>query len=458
MRLATLITSFSNLRGGPASLVRLLLLSGIFLSLIGSHLYVLAHGTDYKGLLLVLDHGFTLALVSTIFALCAGMGMWVLKRWHCEFSYPIELLSVATALGAGIFGTLILFCGLCAWLQPPVLLGLFILGALIGRRELQELPSLITQCVASLWHGCSPLALTVFCGMALFMIAQALPPSLDYDSLVYHLRVPAQFLQQGKIYLPEDNLHVAFVQLAHMLYLPLLMCGSASAPALMNVFWALLLGVTAFAFCLRFCHSTVASLILALVWGSTILVLTAVTAKVDIVLAYYLFVAHYLLILALTDSLRPVFFLSALLLGFGFGVKYHALVYALALSPLIVWTAFSLSRATRTATLSLLVYGSIFLGTMLPWLVKNCLLLGAPLYPFFTASRVEPWLTVFYPDIYSPLPFSSDSLIVLRTVRAQFNLRDFFFHPGRLTPEAEGIFYFAIRCCCRFHCGFSYLL
>ena len=53
---------------------------------------------------------------------------------------------------------------------------------------------------------------------------------------MYHLRVPAQFLEAGRIYLLEDNLHVAYVQLVHMLYLPLLAYGSTSGPALLRPF------------------------------------------------------------------------------------------------------------------------------------------------------------------------------------------------------------------------------
>ena len=55
---------------------------------------------------------------------------------------------------------------------------------------------------------------------------------------MYHLRVPAQFLEAGRIYLLEDNLHVTYVQLVHMLYLPLLAYGSTSGPALLRPFFS----------------------------------------------------------------------------------------------------------------------------------------------------------------------------------------------------------------------------
>jgi hypothetical protein len=348
----------------------------------------------------------------------------------------------SVALGASVFATLILLCGLVGWLSAPVLLALFLIGAYVSRRELRDLPILITQSGSTVWAVSNRLTLVIFGGVAAWMMIRALSPSLDWDSLMYHLRVPVQFWEHGRIYLPEDNLHAAFVQLIHMLYIPLLACGSSASPALVNVFFALLLGLSVFTFCLRFFGSDVANISLSVLWGSTILLMVAVTPRVDVSLAFYTFLSHYLLILALTEKTCGFPFLfSGLLLGVAFGVKYQALAYLVALSPLVGWVAFSASEKLTTVVRSLSNYGLIALAMMVPWLVKNWLLLDAPLYPFLASPQLESWLTAFYPDLQVPRTIHPELLKALSHVRQAFNLFDLFFAPRRLTVEGEGVFH-----------------
>ncbi len=80
-----------------------------------------------------------------------------------------------------------------------------------------------------------------------------------------------------------------------------------------------------------------------------------------------------------------------------------------------------------------------------PWLLKNWVLLGAPLYPYFAERTVEPWLQSLYqafPAVSSPDPALSQAL---KGVRDPVNLWGIFFYPGTLTAELEGQFYFTNR-------------
>src|SRR2546427_295203 len=102
------------------------------------------------------------------------------------------------------------------------LLAVLVGAAFIGRNELRELPLLVKDVLACLRARANRLSLSVFVVVALVVITGALTPPTDWDALMYHLRVPQQFLEHGSIYLTEDNAHWAFVSLPHMLYLPLL--------------------------------------------------------------------------------------------------------------------------------------------------------------------------------------------------------------------------------------------
>jgi hypothetical protein len=83
----------------------------------------------------------------------------------------------------------------------------------------------------------------------------------------------------------------------------------------------------------------------------------------------------------------------------------------------------------------------------LPWLTKNWLLFEAPLYPFFHkgvsySHRPPPWIASLSGSEPAVLTESVNSFFKNGSVRAPLNLRDFFFNPGKLTPEGDGRYFY----------------
>jgi hypothetical protein len=315
--------------------------------------------------------------------------------------------------------------------------------ATLARKEFGALLSLYRQAWSDVRSHSGVVGLSISGVVAVFLISQAMAPPTEWDSLMYHLRVPAQFLQDGRVYLPEDGLHVPFVGLAHMLYVPLLAFGSSAAPALVSALLALMLGAAVLGFSVRFLDSQTGDLSSSLLWGSTLLLLTAVTPRVDVTLAWYLFLAQYALLVALSKSESPAYFyLSAALLGLAVGVKYLALAYCLALSPLILWIALSRAGAVRAATRALLFFVLVSTAAALPWLVKNWVMFGSPIYPIFARRRLAPWLATLYGTYDIPATVDPTIFTMFSQLTVPFNLIDLFWAPGRLAIEREASFYF----------------
>ena len=126
------------------------------------------------------------------------------------------------------------------------------------------------------------LTAAVVAAVAVFLLVMAVAPPVDWDAQMYHLTIPNRFLERGSIYLPEDNLHTAFVGLIHMLYVPLLAAGSTSGPAILSALVALLVGLAVFSLAARFFDGPSASLSLALLWGTTTILLVAITRRVSV--------------------------------------------------------------------------------------------------------------------------------------------------------------------------------
>jgi hypothetical protein len=429
-----------------------LLVIGTSLSLIAlalAHAYVARRGPAYVGWPLFLDHLFDLAAVAALLAVSTAVGHRVLKWLGLGEGHPLEVLIFSTAVGAGVAATFYLFLGAAQVLRPTTLWLLTAVLAAAAGRELVTLPRLLARALSALRPGPNDRAFAVF-GVAvlmsalLFIAIQAIAPPTDWDALMYHLRIPQGYLQEGRIYLPADNLHASLIGLSHMLYLPLLSIGSASGPAILNAGLAGLLALALLAFCRRLLADDAGYLSLALLWSTTTILLVAITPRVDVALALYLFAAQYALILAVSGSKAPRrhYFLAALLLGFAVGIKLSALAYILALSPLVLWFAISRGDGPAGAARALLFFGLAVAVAAAPVLLKNWALFGAPLYPFLAKPMLQPWLAPLFGGTGWPAFIDPDISQLIWGLRAKFNLWDAFFAPGRLTIEAEGAFYY----------------
>src|SRR5205814_8975179 len=162
-----------------------------------------------------------------------------------------------------------------------------------------------------------------------------------------------------------------------MLYLPLLALGTPAGPALVSALCTLGLALAAFAFALRFLDQRTAGLTLAVFWGSGMLVLVAISPRIDTILALYLFLVHYALICAMQSKDARFLYLSAALAGMAVGVKYNALVYRPALAPLGGWVV--VVRLQKRAGAVALVL-ALALATAPPWLLRYPLFLGHASY------------------------------------------------------------------------------
>jgi len=445
-------------RTGDRRLSRPLLWLTGSLSLLGltlAHIHVVSQPASYRGPLLIADHLFALAVAIMLLAVSASVGRFTLTRLRLEFEHPLEALLFSAVSGAAILSIAILVCGFLSLLQAPIIIALLLLAGVVARSELIDLPRLCSGSIAYLREHSGHIAFGMAAGLifglvAAVLLVQAVAPPTDWDSLMYHLQVPRQFLEAGRVLVPEDNLHVAFVGLVHMLYVPALALKSASAAAVLSVLFALLLGLATFSLAARFLDGETASLSLSMLWAGTSILLVAITPRVDVTLALYLLLAHYALLIALLDSERQAhFYLAAVLLGFAVGIKYHALAYALALAPLIAWIVRSKSKTLKGSLQPLTLFALLLAAGAAPWLIKNWLLLKAPLYPFFSETLLEPWLASLHGTSKVPASISPEVFAALAQARFQFNLVDLFTAPGRLTVEQEGRYY---------HMNFLFLL
>lgn len=421
----------------------------VLIALIAAHIYVDAKGPATIAPIQVVDHLFEIALALGFVALCTALGRAALRRLQIEFADPLGTLAFASAVGAALVSLVLLSAGLLG-LVSGAAVTLLVLGlGVIVWREAIRLPGLLKAGLEEIRTRTDDRLLAGFallvCGLVtIFLFLHATAPPTDWDSLMYHLEIPRQFIERGRIFVPEDNLHVAYVGLPHMWNLLFVALGAPSGPAIVSAVIALIFGLAVFSAAARFLDDATGLVSAALLWGTPTVLLVTITARVDVTVAFYAFLAHYALLLVAyrSGSMRHLY-LAGAVLGLAAGVKLHAAAYGIGLAPLVVLAAYRASPDTRRAARALALFGFFVLLGAAPWLIKNWILLDAPLYPFLAEARLPPWLATIYGSWQLPAAVDPEVLGAVSQARSPFRLVDLFFAPGRLTVEGEGSFYHA---------------
>ena len=384
--------------------------------------------------MIVAGHLATVAATLVVVVLWIAGGARLLRKLHPPHeTWPAPLSLVASALlGQGLFAALMLGFGAIGLLHPPVVLGAVIAGLVLLRREITALLSRVRR-LALPGRPLPRLVVAAWGILGLGMVLLALAPPWEWDTLMYHHALPLEFLRSGVIRLPPDNFHIALIGVAQLASLPLLAAGLEAGPAMASVASYLLLagGLIGAA---RVVGDEDAG------WWSALLMvgmpgflLVATTARIDVTFTAALLVAHTLVVLAVVRREPSTLVVAGVCFGLACGMKIPGLAYAVACAPLALYW-WKDRRALGRAL-------AVFMVTLAPWLLKNALLLGAPLYPVGTEARLEPWLARIAETDVIPASFDLSVFAQLGASRTTFNLWDAFFNPGLLSIEGEGRFY-----------------
>lgn len=393
-----------------------------------------------RGPLLWLDHVYQLIAATLMAAGACLFGARILSHFRVGITDPLLRLAVSFVLGTSGVATILLIVGGTGLLSPFITVTILLLAVLVGAPEWRK----GRKNVLALGMGVLDTPTKVVFGTGLLVLGLwALAPPTDYDSLMYHLRIPEQYLDQGRVFLPEANLHASLVGLWHFWYLATLTVIGRAGPALVNVISLGILSLAVWGFCRRNLPPQAALLVALSIWSSTILLLVAVTARVDVPLALFLWTALVTL-LDSRDSPVPqrAAALAGVLFGLSFGVKYFAAPFLVASAPVLMWITWNRSKSQPAGLRSLAGFAAGFSLASIPWLLKNVILFGAPVFPLLAEPRLEPWLASLYGSTAVPSSVDPAALTALGRARETFNFWDLFFDPGKLTPEAEGRFYF----------------
>lgn len=311
----------------------------------------------------------------------AGVGLHLLRGLDLT---PTERLVWAAATGLGGVSLTGLTLGALGLLQPWLLWLLTAAGLTVTARPLRL--ALRTAWIDRSWQPGDRFEkfLAAYSGLtlAVALLWALTPPTACWDGLVYHLTGPKLYLAAGRISHPLDLPYLGFPQLIEMLFAwGMGLAGERAAAAL---HWCY--GLMA-VFCLvtagrRWLNGTVGWLAAAVLLSASSIFLLAGWPYVDLALLFYATLAFCALLRFCEGGSRARrwLILSGVLAGLALSTKYTALAVLPALAAALF---ISRIRNPQSVIHTLFLLSGVALLIWSPWLVKNFLLTGNPMYPFF---------------------------------------------------------------------------
>ncbi len=343
-------------------------------------LYYVSHKPFTPELALqVVSRAWVLAAVGLLTALAGGLGFRLAPRLPLP---PLAALSLQAALGFGLLALGVLAVGQipgalrwALWTAVPV-------GAWLLRCDLRAWLAQAAGMKAlwlrsdgwSRWVG-GLLGFLFFCALL-----TALAPPLKYDALMYHLTLPHIYLEQGRVgYVPELVMS-GMPQTAEMLYTWAAALAGSSAGPVLSVTAALLAVLGLVGWLEERLEPRAA-------WAGAAALLAGYTLAVSPAWGYVDWLALWFGAAALIalDAWRRLgearlLRLAGAFAGLALGTKYPAGVLGLVCLLALGW---EILRGRARFWPVLRQFGLPAVGLALPWLVKNLLTTGNPLYPFF---------------------------------------------------------------------------
>lgn len=304
---------------------------------------------------------------------------------------PGERLPLAFGPGTIALSLLTLILGRLGWLAPwpvrVVLAGLAVSGAVweLAAAARERSPRTDVPEPARGRDAASMIGFAVVVGPFLVLMALgSMLPTIDFDALEYHIQGPKEYYQAGRIAFLPHNVYTSMPSGVEMLHLlGMVVLGDWWRGALVGQLLVMIhapMAAALIALAARRMGSPRAAWIAAAVYLTTPWIYrTAVTPYVEGPLCYFHAALIRLVVRTLDDDgpQARLWFLVGILAGGAMACKYPALV-----SAVLPFGVAALAAACRRRSWSIVpAYAGGLAVVMTPWLVKNLIDTGNPVYP-----------------------------------------------------------------------------
>ncbi len=347
--------------------------------------------------------------------LAGGVGRFLFVFENHE---PWTRCYLQAAIGIGLLAILVLLVG-SLWIVTPLLflVILLLLSLLLFKQSVSWIKEIFSK-ASDANQKTSKVARLIIILVGLIFLSQllvSLAPATRYDALNYHLTLPKTYLLQEKISDVPWLVMSGMPQVSEMIYTFLMALGGESSVLVFNVFIGALITLGLVGFLRKRVGQESAWVAAASLFGGYTFASALSWGYVDLMSAFFgLGVVLLLDDYRRSDQLKSIF-LAGIFSGLAFGCKYPAGVIFFAGLVALIFYGIQKKNKNWLNAIGLFCSGAALLAA--PWLIKNLIFTGNPIYPFFFASGSMNQMRL---DVYQGM-------------QAYGNLLDLFFLPIRAT-------------------------
>ncbi len=361
----------------------------------------------------LLDAGVNLALLLMIILTSSFAGRRLLHVLRAKPGSSLEEFVFSAGLGLGLFMYAILalaFLGLLyAWLVWLILviLGIVLFQDIWGsvKNLGKRLGGLFAAGFSVKNRAVDILLISLISIYLLVNLIGALAPEIEPDALVYHLYVPRIYIQNHRlVYIPYE-FRAAFPLGMEMLFTLGMLLSDSILAKLIHFSLGVLGLLATYCFGRKYLTDKVALLAAALFYAIPVVSWESTTAYIDLGFALFTALEMFALINWMCSSQQGWLLMASIMCGFAMGTKYHGLFGLILLILGILFKFYFIDKGRMLLVLkTLVIYGSISLLIVSPWLIKNYVFTGNPVYPFlnniFKSPLMPPINPTFDRELY----------------------------------------------------------
>ena len=316
-----------------------------------------------------------------------AMGRRLFRLTKLNFSPSLETNIFAFGLGLGFWGYFMFFLGILGGLYSKVILSFFIVISLCCFKEMKDIVKVIKSIYFhkffsfSLWG--------VILGFAFFLsFLGALGPAVSTDALRYHLSIPNLYLLNHKIFPLSNNLFSNFPASMDMLYLFCLSLGSQSLAKMVHCLVGILSALTIYSLGKKYFNFEIGVIAANLFFTTPFVLLLSSVAFIDLGVVFFFFLSVYALLNYDREKKINYLLVSAIFAGLAIGTKYSGGLFIFVLGLLFFYKRAIIDKARfYFAIKELVLFYSVVLIIVSPWLLRNFFYTKNPFYPFLEAGN-----------------------------------------------------------------------
>lgn len=343
-------------------------------------------GFRWIGLVIAL---YPVGLALGVLFIAWGLGHSLLRCWAISWHSPLEETVFGWGLGQGVLAYIVLGLGAVQAYHPLVFWGLYVGGVAwaVYQWRVGGLRRLCWDAWAQVRddkggaRGDGLLRLLLWIAMGLnFMMCFV--PEVFYDAMVYHLGVPRWLLLEGGLrYYPAFHAQFPFArQMFNVLGLAL---EGDTLAKLLHFATGLQIQLTFLAFADRWGRRRIGLLASLAFFTIPMVAMNLWTTGVDVAMAAVSLLALGAWMRALAEpSARVWVVLAGVFLGLTVSTKYPGGVDAALMGLLFVGHRWWSTRDTRSTARDFAILTGVAVAVFMPWLIKNAVLTGNPVYPY----------------------------------------------------------------------------